>query len=177
MIAKIIVNHRSKAVDKPFDYAVPKELEDKIQIGTRVIVPFSAGNVELEGFCIGLKMESGVKRLKYILRAANDFTAFDEEMLCVIEFMHEKYLAPYLDIIRAVLPGGIGIKSEEWIILSKPSPQRSEMRSRIIEILLENGGGIEAAMLYNMFETDIKPRVRDMIKSCLLYTSDAADEL
>ena len=168
MIAKIIVDHRSKAVDKPFDYAVPKELEDKIQIGTRVIVPFSAGNTELEGFCVGLERESGVKRLKYILRAANDLTAFDEEMLRVIEFMHEKYLAPYLDIIRAVLPGGTGIKSEEWIILSKPSPQRSEVRSIIIEILLDNGGGIEAAMLYNMFETDIKPRVRDMIKSGVL---------
>ena len=44
MIAKIIVDNKSKQVDKPFDYLVPKELEDKIKIGSRVLVPFSSGN-------------------------------------------------------------------------------------------------------------------------------------
>ena len=33
MIAKIIVDNKSKQVDKPFDYLVPKELEGKIKIG------------------------------------------------------------------------------------------------------------------------------------------------
>lgn len=168
MIAKIIVDHRSRAVDKPFDYAVPRELEDKIQIGTRVIVPFSAGNAEKEGFCIGIEEQSGVNRLKGILRIANEISAFDEKMLEVIEFMHEKYLTPYLDIIKSILPGGTGIKSEEWIILSRPEPQRSEIRNKIISVLIDNGGGIEATMLYNMFDVDIKQRIRDMVKNGIL---------
>ena len=50
MIAKIIVDNKSKQVDKPFDYLVPKELEGKIKIGSRVLVPFSSGNREIEGF-------------------------------------------------------------------------------------------------------------------------------
>ena len=66
MIAKIIVDHRSKAVDKPFDYLIPTELEGKISIGSRVLVPFSAGNTEVEGFCVGLAEESDTKRLKKI---------------------------------------------------------------------------------------------------------------
>ena len=41
MYAKVIVNQRSHAVDRPFDYLVPPDLEDKIKPGTRVIVPFS----------------------------------------------------------------------------------------------------------------------------------------
>ena len=49
MIAKIIVDNKSKQVDKPFDYLVPKELEGKIKIGSRVLVPFSSGNREIEG--------------------------------------------------------------------------------------------------------------------------------
>ena len=53
MIAKIIVDNKSKQVDKPFDYLVPKELEGKIKIGSRVLVPFSSGNREIEGFCVG----------------------------------------------------------------------------------------------------------------------------
>ena len=90
MIAKIIVDHRSKAVDRAFDYLIPPELEGKITVGTRVLVPFSAGNTEIEGFCIGLSEESSTKRLKKIFRIANELTAFDEEMLEVKEFMHEK---------------------------------------------------------------------------------------
>ncbi|HIT85235.1 MAG TPA: primosomal protein N' [Candidatus Ornithomonoglobus intestinigallinarum] len=168
MIAKVIVDHRSKAVDRPFDYAVPKELEGKLTIGSRVLVPFSAGNTEVEGFCVGFSEYSEAKRLKKILRAANELTAFDEDMLKVIEFMHEKYLAPYLDIIHAVLPGGTNLKSEEWIVLGEVSPQRSAIREKIIAVLFDNGGAMEAGMLYSMFETDIKQRVRDMIKNNVL---------
>ncbi len=168
MIAKIIVDHRSKAVDRPFDYLIPPELEGKITIGSRVLVPFTAGNTEIEGFCIGLCESSEAKRLKKILRKANELTAFDQDMLDVIEFMHEKYLASYLDIIHAILPGGTSLKSEEWILLNEPLPQKSEIRNRILSVLLDNGGGMEAGMLYSMFDTDIKPRVRDMVKKNVL---------
>ena len=48
MIAKIIVDHRSKNVDRIFDYLIPEELEDRLEIGSRVLVPFSAGNREVE---------------------------------------------------------------------------------------------------------------------------------
>lgn len=168
MIAKIIVDHRSKAVDRAFDYLVPPELEGGVKVGSRVLVPFSAGNAEMEGFCVGLAQESDAKRLKSILRIANELTAFDEEMLEVIEFMHEKYLTSYLDIIHSIIPGGTSLKSEEWLILNEPLPQKSDVRNRIISILLDNGGGIEASMLYTMFDTDIRSRVRDMIKSNIL---------
>ena len=40
MIAKVIVDIPSKSVDFKFDYIVPQRLEDGIQIGVRVIVPF-----------------------------------------------------------------------------------------------------------------------------------------
>ena len=42
MVAEVVVNYRSKSVDKVFDYAVPEGLT--VQIGSCVIVPFGAGN-------------------------------------------------------------------------------------------------------------------------------------
>lgn len=117
MIAKIIVDNKSKQVDKPFDYLVPKELEDKIKIGSRVLVPFSSGNREIEGFCVGTADTSDSKRLKSIIRTANDSIGFDEDMLELIEWMHKKYLASYLDIIHTIVPSGTALKTKEWIIL------------------------------------------------------------
>ena len=47
MIAKVIVDIPSKSVDFKFDYIVPQRLEDGIQIGVRVIVPFGPRTIRL----------------------------------------------------------------------------------------------------------------------------------
>lgn len=165
MIARVIVDNKSKQVDKPFDYRIPDELADKIEVGSRVLVPFSSGNKEVEGFCVGLSNESKTKKLKAIIRLANDVRAFDEEMLALIECMHTKYLASYLDIIHTIVPTGTLTKSCEWIILENPTTERSEIRRRIIEILSDNGGGMEYKALKEMFKTSIQNQVRAMINA------------
>lgn len=151
-------------VDKAFDYLIPEELEEKIGIGSRVIVPFSSGNVETEGFCIGIKDRSKSQKLKSVIKIANDANAFDETMLETIEWMREHYLSSYLDLIHAVVPSGTAVKSVEWIILEQISEERSPIRQRIIEYLIDNGGGMESTVLQGMFENDIKAQIRDMVK-------------
>ncbi len=165
MIARIIVDQKSKMIDKPFDYLIPPELEDSISVGSRVIVPFSAGNKEIEGFCIGIRNESETKRLKSIIKIANDSNGFDEDMLPLIEWMHKKYLAPYLDIIHTIVPSGTVVKSKEWVVLeNEASEEKSLVRQNIINILKDNGGSIEVDELCNICGTDVRDRLRDMIK-------------
>ena len=50
MIAQVYVNTPNLNIDKPFDYLVPKELEGKIAVGSRVKVPFGGGNLPKEAF-------------------------------------------------------------------------------------------------------------------------------
>lgn len=155
-------------VDKAFDYLIPDELAGQIQIGSRVIVPFSSGNVETEGFCIGLSETSNSKKLKSVIKLSTDSIAFDEAMLETIEWMRKHYLSGYLELIHAIVPAGNAVKNEEWIILSEMSEERSEIRKQIVEYLADNGGGMESSALYSMFESDIKPQIRDMIKKGML---------
>ncbi len=164
MIAKIIVDHRSKNVDRVFDYLVPEELENSLEIGSRVLVPFSAGNREVEGFCVGFSEESKSKNLKSVIKLANDTPGFDEDMLAVIEWMHKKYLTPYLDIIHTIVPAGTAVKSREWIILEEKTEEKSEIRRNIISILDDNGGGMEYDDLKERCGRDIQNQVRAMIK-------------
>lgn len=168
MIAKIIVDQRSKHVDKAFDYLVPDALENDIGIGSRVLVPFSGSDKEVEGFCVGLCESSEAKRLKKIIKIANETKAFDEKMLDVIEFMHTRYLAPYIDIIHSIVPSGTALKSEEWLTIARMQPQKSKKRERILQLIFENGGAMAAAVLYSMFETDVRAMVRDMQKKGIL---------
>lgn len=148
MIAKVIVDHRSKHIDRAFDYLVPDELIQHIEIGSRVIVPFTAGNKEVEGFCVGLSETTDAQKLKYVLRIANEASAFDEEMLPLIEWLHEKYLATYLDIIHMLVPSGtshrkikgirLAVSAEIALDFAEEMRKKAPKQAEMLEILSEN---------------------------------------
>ena len=50
MFVDILVELRTKKIDETYTYSVPLELQDKIKIGKRVLVPF--GKQKLEGFIL-----------------------------------------------------------------------------------------------------------------------------
>ena len=165
MIAKVIVDNKSKQVDRAFDYLVPADLENEIGIGSRVLVPFGQGNREVEGFCMGLSETTDAKRLKSIIRPANDIRAFDAEMLSLIEWMHKKYLTPYLDIIHAIVPAGTALKSHEWIILENETEEKSQIRKSIIALLKANDNAMEYTALKQAVGRDIQNQIREMAAS------------
>ncbi len=162
MYAQIIVSQRSRAVDRAFDYEIPPEFSGLIKPGSRVIVPFSRGNSEKEGFVLRVKEKtdagSGIKR---IIRLASEERAFKEDMVPLIEYMHEKYLATYLDLIHAVMPTGTAVRTLEWVILKERScfSEKNETDMKLLELLEDNGGGIDICSLSSYFEKDMKPKV------------------
>ena len=44
MFARIAVSAATYAIDRPYDYRIPEELQLKVQPGVRVFVPFGKGN-------------------------------------------------------------------------------------------------------------------------------------
>ena len=71
MTAEVLVEIRTQGMDKTFTYAVPSDLEDKIKIGVRVLVPF--GKQKLEGFVMKVGNDSKYEyELKDILEVIDD---------------------------------------------------------------------------------------------------------
>ena len=71
MYADIIVDISHEKLDRSFQYRVPLEMEDEIQVGMVVTIPFGNGNHECKGYVIGLSKEpeldpSKIKPLKGI---------------------------------------------------------------------------------------------------------------
>ena len=66
MIAEIIINTQAKKLNKTFDYQIPKDLEDLITIGSKVLIPFGNKKALEEGFVVGIKekTEYEVKEIK-----------------------------------------------------------------------------------------------------------------
>ena len=42
MIAEVIIDSKAKKLNRKFDYEIPKNLEDIIEIGSRVLVPLTS---------------------------------------------------------------------------------------------------------------------------------------
>ncbi|MDD6736105.1 MAG: primosomal protein N' [Clostridiales bacterium] len=169
MIAEVIVNHKSKSVDKAFDYTIPEELAGKIGVGSCVIVPFGAGNKPNEAYVIAVKDTSKTKKLKSITRLSKDIRVFDDKQLELICWMREKYLITYLDAIHAVAPAGTGVNQEEYIILADKE-SASKNQAEIIRVLEENGGEMEVNRLMNYFENNIRIQLNAMNKNGAVKT-------
>ena len=80
MQALVLVELRAKQVDKTFTYEVPKEFENSIKVGLRVLVPF--GRQELEGFVLELKDDEKTEyEIKKIISLIDKEPVINEEML------------------------------------------------------------------------------------------------
>jgi len=168
VIARVIINHNAKEVDKLYDYVIPEEFEGKIGVGSRVTVPFGRGDKHREGFVFKISENSKVGKLKAIFSLEEGGKVFDEKMLQLINWMREKYLCTYIDILRAIVPAGISNTPTEWILLEKKADDLTTIKSRIVEILEDNGGAAEMNFLQSFFEKNIRTHVLKLCEKGIL---------
>lgn len=155
MIAEIIINSNARALNKVFDYIVPKEMEKEIFIGARVFVPFGKSGKLEDGFVIGIKNKSEFAN-KEIAKITND-EDLSEEKVELAKLMAKKYFCNISDCIRLMLPPGTGSKeSSKWVKektgnfvnLAKPVDEiefiisnekiKSEKQKRVLNFLIKN---------------------------------------
>ena len=105
MIAEVIINSNVKNLNKTFDYNIPFEMEDKITIGSRVLVKF--GNIKQleEGFVVNIKDKSEWENLKDI-SAVEEKDFIDEPKVEMAKWMANRYFCNVSDCIKLMLPPG-----------------------------------------------------------------------
>ena len=111
MIAEIIMNSSVKNLDRTFDYSIPFELEDKITIGSRVLVKF--GNIKelKEGFVVNIKEKSEFEAKPISKVEERDF--IDEPKIKLAKWMAKRYFCNVSDCIKLMLPPGTGTNNLE----------------------------------------------------------------
>lgn len=104
MIVEIIIQSNVRALNKTFDYSVPEDLEDKIKLGSRVLVKF--GNIKKleEGFVVGFKETSEFK-LKDIVEI-DEQSNLEEDKLNLVEYISKQYFCNISESIKLMLPPG-----------------------------------------------------------------------
>lgn len=118
ILAEIIVGIRSETLDKSFTYRVP--LGMKIEIGSRVVVPF--GRQRLEGYCIAVrkttddeKADFGYKEIADVL---DQLPVLTEELIELSAWGASRWLCCRTDFLQAMVPPGLRWTTTKWVALA-----------------------------------------------------------
>lgn len=153
MIAEVIINRTAKKLNRTFDYEIPKDLEDLIIVGSKVLVPFGKGGKLENAFVIKVKEKSDFE-VKDIARIEDNLS---EKQIELARWMAKRYFCNVSDCIKLMLtPGTRGKENKvqdkkiNVVYLKKDIEEiefeietgkiKSEKHKRIINFVKQNEG-------------------------------------
>jgi primosomal protein N' (replication factor Y) (superfamily II helicase) len=140
MIARVTLE---LALRKEFDYVIPPELADQIDIGSRVQVPF--GPRKVLGCVTGLAEESAYAALKPILKIIGAQTLVTPRVLQLARWIGEYYCCAPETALKSVLPEAVRHEEAGWrerlcvrvLPLAGEAPKLAKRQQEIWRILEE----------------------------------------
>ena len=127
-----------------FTYSIPKQLEDSVKIGVRVVVPF--GKRTLTGYVINVtettKVEKGIKKIQDVL---DEIPIFSKESLKFYQWVADYYISSLGEAIKNSIPYGSEIESKKVVVADKEYCQKlleeekkkTTVRAKLLQLLSE----------------------------------------
>jgi primosomal protein N' (replication factor Y) len=117
-IARIIVN---LALDQTFDYRVPEDLAGKVQVGSKVTIPF--GKSSRDGYVVALLKTSEFGDLKEVQAVVGDRPLIPEKLLALGQWISDYYCCSREQATHALLPsvvrgGRVSPKKQKFVRLA-----------------------------------------------------------
>ena len=106
MVAEVIINSKAKQLNRTFDYNIPKEMEELILIGSKVLVPFGKMKTLEEAHVVKIKEKSQYE-IKDIAKVENGLT---NKQIELANWMARRYFCTISDCIRLMQTPGTNAK-------------------------------------------------------------------
>ncbi|MBX3746495.1 MAG: primosomal protein N' [Verrucomicrobiae bacterium] len=131
------------AVRKEFDYVVPEEWADRVEVGRRVKVPF--GHREVLGSVVALVTTSPHTNLRPISKVLGRQAAMSESVIGLARWMAEYYCCPFEVALKSVLPEAVRREEPGWrerlqvrvLPVSGPVPELTARQREILSVVEE----------------------------------------
>ncbi len=152
MYAYCIIEYPVKSLDKAFTYKIPSQLQEKLQVGMKVLVPFN--NRLVHGIVLKITKDySGQYDLKEIEKIEDEFLILNKELLELGRYMQNITLCNLITSYQTMLPSALKIKEQKkdyneydsYIVLNQPkeiiqnfiNTHKKSNKTQILENLLE----------------------------------------
>lgn len=127
------------AVRKEFTYRVNAETESEIQVGMRVWVPFREYNAI--GVVVALHNNKPDFEVKSIKKVLDEKPILNQEMLSLIDWVHQFYYCSRGEVIQAALPAGLNFISNKYVRVAQNAEinKLQEVEKELIAEILDKG--------------------------------------
>ncbi|WP_394012224.1 primosomal protein N' [Anaerococcus cruorum] len=103
--AKVIIDSKSRFLNRAFTYHIPEKFNNKIDIAMRVLVPFGKGNKTSVAFVYEIiDTIDADYEIKDILDIIDDRRLISEELMDLAFFMSKTYMSPIQASLKQVMP-------------------------------------------------------------------------
>ncbi|MDA8234084.1 MAG: primosomal protein N', partial [Clostridia bacterium] len=156
--AEVVVDLKTKKLDKGFHYSIPDHLQDKVKPGVRVMVPFQ--NRSLEGYVMELVEKPEVDKTRDILGVVDDQPVFNPVFLRLARWLAKKYACTLVEALHCVMPTGIKMEGKKLATLTGAGVELlnsdfvgeapeglTSAQLRVLELLDDHGGEAEVGAL------------------------------
>ena len=120
MIAQVLVDVKSKNVNKTYDYFVPETFRDFIELGARVVVPF--GNRKIMGFVLGFSEETEFKKeLKSIFKILDLESYLNKELIELAKELSKESNVLLITVLETMLPSALKVIYKPKVVVKNYS--------------------------------------------------------
>ncbi len=152
--ADVAVDITAKALDRPFQYLVPEELEAEVEEGAIIEAPFGNGNRTITGYVLSLSDQPKLDpaKIKPITAVVTRLSAEEKRLTSLAVWIRDRYGSTLAAAMRTVLPTRkkAAAKQKRFVCLavSKESGlhaldgmrlHHQTARVRLMEALVEEG--------------------------------------
>lgn len=143
IIASVVLSDTTREFDKEYYYRIPEGMINKVAPGIRAIVPFGKGNRLKEAYVLNVLDIQEKGDLKEIAKIVDEFPVLNCNLLKLSTWMKNRYICTYSDVIKTMLPPGIGIKNSRIVKVIRNEAQLKPNEKKVIDLLVDFGGECE----------------------------------
>ena len=189
LVAEVVFN---LPLERPYTYAIPDAIRDRIKAGQRVKAPLGRGNRSVVGYCVAVRpAEQSQRVLKPISELLDSEPLLDERMLELTHWIAERYLCGWGQVLDSVIPAGVRRKSGTREVQSfaltpgteekRATTRLSQQQKAVIEVLLKSKDPVAATDLCERAGCGPGPltslRKKGMITALRIRSDITGDEL
>ncbi len=153
--ASIIVDISHEKLDKTFQYIIPEELEDQVEVGNLVTVPFGKSNREIRGYVVEIGDEPVMapEKLKYLNAVEEKNIKIESVLITLAGFIKERYGCTMSKALKTVIPVKESVEDKVNRYLSLAVPREEALNLYEKYNSRKNTAG-RAKLIYELTKAD-----------------------
>ncbi|MCQ2417541.1 MAG: primosomal protein N' [Oscillospiraceae bacterium] len=179
-VIRVALDAAAFGYDQLYSYAVDPVWDMEVVPGMRVAVPFGKGNRRRIAMVLEKDAEPKESDLRYPLKPAaallDKEPVLTDELLAMVNWLHEHTFCTWYDAVRAVLPGGMQLRLEErYVLLSPPlGVSLTQKEQNFLSLLQKANSAQERDAILRCSVDDEKQKILESLlkKGCLLTVSE-----